>query len=93
MVPDSSLNELADVVVSLCVGRGADKTICPTDAAKAFAAARGEGELAWRDWLQPVRRVAVELAQAGRVVIYRKGKPVDPTEFRGVYRIGAPRAD
>jgi hypothetical protein len=26
-------------------------------------------------------------------VIYRKGKPVDPNDFRGVYRLGLPRHD
>ncbi len=33
------------------------------------------------------------LAQGGRLVIYRKGKPVDPNDFRGVYRLGLPRHD
>ena len=36
---------------------------------------------------------AVSLALAGRLVIYRKGKPADPTDFRGVYRLGLPRHD
>ncbi len=43
--------------------------------------------------MSPIRRVAVRLAQEGRVVIYRKGKPVDPDNFKGVYRIGLPRQD
>ena len=69
------------------------RTICPTDAAKAFAQARGEDSLGWRSHLQDVRRAAVQLADEGRIVIYRKGKPVDPDDFRGVYRLGAPRDD
>ncbi len=32
-------------------------------------------------------------AVAGRLVIYRKGKPADPSDFRGVYRLGLPRQD
>ena len=40
-----------------------------------------------------VRRAAVKLALAGRLVIYRKGKPVDPEDFKGVYRLGLPRQD
>jgi hypothetical protein len=32
----------------------------------------------------------VALAQAGRLTIYRKGKPVDPADFKGVYRLGLP---
>ena len=49
--------------------------------------------LAWRSHLQEVRRAAVRLAREGRLVIYRKGKPVDPDDFRGVYRLGEPRDD
>ena len=47
----------------------------------------------WHALLMPIRREAVKLAIAGRLVIYRKGKPVDPTDFRGVYRLGLPRED
>jgi hypothetical protein len=88
---DSTLS-IEDVILSLCRAEGA-RTICPTDAAKAHAAARGEGELGWRSYLTEVRRAAVRLAEAGRLVIYRKGKPVDPRDFRGVYRLGTPRVD
>lgn len=47
----------------------------------------------WHGLLVPIRRAAVSLAQAGRLVIYRKGKPADPNDFRGVYRLGLPRQD
>jgi hypothetical protein len=47
----------------------------------------------WHGLLMPIRRAAVALAQAGRLVIYRKGRPADPTDFRGVYRLGLPRQD
>jgi hypothetical protein len=47
----------------------------------------------WSDLLAPIRRTAVELALAGHLIIYRKGKPVDPREFKGVYRPGLPRHD
>jgi len=90
--PDSVPN-LQAVILTLCSAAKPGGTICPTDAAQAFAAARGEGELGWRAHLQDVRRTAVRLAEAGRIVIYRKGKPVDPREFRGVYRLGAPRSE
>jgi hypothetical protein len=43
--------------------------------------------------MMPVRRAAVALALAGRLAIYRKGKPVDPTDFKGVWRMGLPRSD
>ena len=47
----------------------------------------------WHSLLLQIRRAAVALAQRGRLVIYRKGKPVDPNDFRGVYRLGLPRQD
>ena len=47
----------------------------------------------WHGLLMPIRRAAVALAVAGRLVIYRKGKPADPNDFRGVYRLGLPRQD
>jgi Protein of unknown function (DUF3253) len=84
---------LAQTLLALCAALGPAKSICPTDAAKAFARAREEDELAWRGHLHQVRARAVALARAGRLVIYRKGKPVDPNAFRGVYRIGLPHGD
>ena len=47
----------------------------------------------WHGLLVPIRRTAVVLAKTGRLVIYRKGKPADPDDFRGVYRLGLPRQD
>jgi hypothetical protein len=92
--PDAdSTPTLEGVILNLCAQTHPGRTICPTDAALAFAAARGEGELGWRAHLHDVRRTAVRLAEAGRLVIYRKGKPVDPRDFRGVYRLGAPRSE
>lgn len=83
----------AETIVRLCVERGVGKTICPTEAARAMADATGGDELAWREWLPKVRASAVKLAHEGRIVIYRKGNPVDPDNFRGVIRLGLPRSD
>jgi uncharacterized protein DUF3253 len=93
MTPPSDSRPLEMVIVSLCNDARHGRTVCPTDAAKAYAAARGEGELAWRSYLHQVRRAAVGLALAGKLVIYRKGKMVDPNDFRGVYRLGATSAE
>ncbi len=84
---------LDELVVRLCGEKGPNKTLDPTEVAKAFAAARGEDDLAWRRWLVHVRAAAVGLARQGRLVIYRKGKPADPEDFRGVWRMGAPHID
>ena len=88
-----SKRTLEQMITDLCNAQGPGKTICPTDAARAFAAERGEDDLAWRRWLQQVRSTAVGMSRKGDLVIYRKGKPVDPETFRGVYRLGLPRID
>jgi len=84
---------LEALILELCAARGPDRTICPTEAARAFAAERGEEGEAWRKRLPQVRAAAIGLARKGSLTIYRKGKPVDPDDFRGVYRLGLPRAD
>lgn len=66
------------------------KTFDPTDVARAVAGSLPD---AWGRIMQPVRRTAVRLAREGRLVIYRKGKPADPSDFKGVYRLGLPRHD
>jgi hypothetical protein len=90
---DDSTPSLEAVILDLCARAEPGRTINPTEAAQAFANLRNEGELGWRNHLQSVRSVAVKLAAAGQLVIYRKGKPADPHDFRGVYRLGAPRLE
>lgn len=82
--------EIARVMRELVAARGAGKTICPSEVARAVA---GPDEKLWSRLMQPVRREAVRAAKAGEVTIMRKGKPVDPEDFRGVYRIGPGSAD
>lgn len=78
---------VARTILSLAADRGGG-TICPTEAARTASGAPD-----WHHLLPVVRRVAVRLALEGRIVITRKGKPVDPTDFKGVYRLGLPRND
>ena len=90
---DKPKGDMVEETILALVADRAGKTICPTDAARAIAAARGEDDLSWRRWLSPVRNAAKALARQGRLVIYRKGKPADPDDFRGVIRLGLPRSD
>ncbi|MCO5131243.1 MAG: DUF3253 domain-containing protein [Xanthobacteraceae bacterium] len=74
------------------LARAGGKTLSAPEIAQAIAPAiAGGGE--WHALLTPIRRTAVDLARAGRLVIYRKGKIADPNDFRGVYRLGLPRQD
>ena len=77
-------------LLRLIAERGPDKTVDPTEAARALGGAHPDQ---WGPLMQPIRRVAVALAEQGRLVILRKGKPVDPRDFKGVYRLTAPRHD
>lgn len=81
---EDAKNPVRDAILELTAQRGIGKTICPTDAAKAVSEDR------WQKLLPDVRAEAVRLAKDGAVAIYRKGKPVDPDTFKGVYRIGLP---
>lgn len=81
---------LADTILTLVRERGNDKTICPSEAARKLA---GSDPDLWGAMMPVVRRVTLDLAKEGRVVIYRKGKAISPDMLKGVYRIGLPRAD
>ncbi|MBP30719.1 DUF3253 domain-containing protein [Methylobacterium sp. 092160098-2] len=74
-------------MLRLVTERGADKTVCPSEVARALGGPHPDG---WGPLMQPVRRIAVRLAHAGRIAILRKGKAVDPDDFRGVYRLSLP---
>lgn len=64
------------------------KTISPVDAANALSPGPQ-----WHLLMPGIRRAAIRLALDGRIVIYRKGKPSDPNDFKGVYRLGLARQD
>jgi hypothetical protein len=88
---DKTLDEaLQEAVLAMAATRGPDKSFCPSEAARAVGGPHPDG---WGPLMQPVRRVAVRLAEEGRLIITRKGKPVDPHDFRGVYRLTLPRQD
>ena len=77
-------------LLRLIAERGPGKTLDPSEVARELAGSHPDG---WGPLMQPIRRVAVALAEQGRLVILRKGKPVDPRDFKGVYRLMAPRDD
>lgn len=77
---DLSATEAA--IIRLTEAAGPGRSIAPADVAQSLA----PGE-AWRGQLSAVRRAAARLADAGRIDILRKGKPVPPAEARGVIRL------
>lgn len=72
---------LEATILELLAARAASSTICPSDAARAVG---GEH---WRDLMEPVRRAARRLVDAGEVVITQGGSVVDPASAKGPIRI------
>lgn len=88
--PAETAARLERTILDLVAARDPGKTICPSEAARALAGPAGD---AWGALMPAVRRIAVRLASEGRLAIYRKGRQVDPHDFKGIYRLGAPRRD
>ncbi|WP_262030695.1 DUF3253 domain-containing protein [Microvirga sp. Mcv34] len=76
--------DLEAAMLALLKERGPGKTIGPADVAQALGGNQPEG---WGPLMKPVRKVAVRLMKEGRIVILRKGRPVDPDDFSGTYRL------
>lgn len=72
---------LERAILELLANRSAEKTICPSEAAK-----RVGGEQ-WRALNEPVRRAARRLVAEGKILICQQGKPVDPSRARGAIRL------
>ena len=81
---------IEEVLLRLIAERRAGTALDPTEIARELGGPHPDG---WGPLMQPIRRAAVTLAEQGRLVILRKGKPVDPRDFKGVYRLMAPRLD
>jgi len=72
---------VVETIIQLCAAEGHEGKVRPEDVAF---------ELYPEDWqslLKRVRLLARQLAEAGHIEILRKGEPVDPNDFKGVYRL------
>jgi hypothetical protein len=76
-------SDIAAAILDLALRRGAGRTLCPSEAARAVAAD-------WRPLMPDVRRVAAGLAAEGRIAVTQKGQPVDPLTASGPIRLGLP---
>ncbi|MFJ9624914.1 DUF3253 domain-containing protein [Streptomyces sp. NPDC101181] len=75
---------LEQAILDLLDGRAPDATICPSDAARAVWSGDDDG---WRALMEPSRRAARRLTEAGEVEITQGGRRVDPDRARGPIRI------
>jgi hypothetical protein len=69
-------------ILELLADRAAGATICPSEAARAVG-----GEDDWRELMEPARRAARRLVDAGEVEITQRGAVVDPSTAKGPIRI------
>lgn len=76
--------QLETAITDLLDARGAGKTICPSEAARRVDA---DG---WRDLMEPARRAARRLVDAGEIRMTQQGRPVDPSTAKGPVRLRRP---
>ena len=76
--------QLEEAILSLLAARPRDATICPSEAARLVSR---PGEADWRELMEPARRAARRLADAGEVEITQAGHPVNPSTAKGPVRI------
>ncbi|MFJ9688754.1 DUF3253 domain-containing protein [Streptomyces bacillaris] len=75
---------LERAILELLDGRAPTATICPSDAARAVYDGDDDG---WRALMEPARRAARRLAEAGAVEITQGGRRVEADEARGPVRV------
>lgn len=80
---------LEAAILDLLGKRGAGKTICPSEAARAVA---GGGELsndraAWEPLMEPARAAARRLVAAGTILITQGSQVVDASTAKGAIRL------
>ncbi|MFB9314790.1 DUF2256 and DUF3253 domain-containing protein [Nocardioides plantarum] len=82
---DPTDRALETSILDLLAQRAADKTICPSEAARAVATDTKRDD--WRELMEPARRAARRLVDAGEVEITQAGHVVDPSTAKGPIRI------
>ena len=78
-----NIEAITDAMLRIAAERGPEKSLCPTDVARAVSSEN------WRPLLGAVRKVAADLARQGKIEILRKGTPINPDDMRGVIRLRA----
>lgn len=74
-------SELERAIVDLLDARAAGATICPSEAARRVDPA------GWRELMEPARRAARRLVEAGTIEMTQSGRVVDPSTAKGPVRL------
>ena len=87
---------VAEMILTVLNGLGADRSASPMDIARAFAESRARPKdppEVWRRYMTAVKQQMKYLARDGRIEIIRKGEKVDPDDFKGVVRLRLPQPE
>ena len=72
---------VVETILQLCAAAWPEESVRPEDIAMTLHPQE------WQALTKRIRLTAKQLAEAGLVQILRKGKPVSPDDFKGVYRL------
>lgn len=78
-----SRERIATEIRDRVAARGAGRTICPSEVARALG-----GDDGFRPLMPAVREVAADLAERGEVAVTQRGVAVDARTARGPIRLG-----
>jgi hypothetical protein len=83
-IDDAFADRLRDHLYALLERRHGVSTVCPTEAAHELA---HELKIEWRELMRPIRQVATELAERGKIEVLQHGVPVSLREARGPVQV------
>ncbi len=75
------MKKLEQEILRLLAERGEDKTICPSEVARAADATN------WRRLMEPVRSAAQSLVAEEKIVATQKGRAIDLRTAKGPVRL------
>ncbi len=76
-------HDIRRTLLELASARRAAATFCPSEAARRLCKD-------WRPLMQPVRQVAAELVDEGKLVCTQRGEPAHPLKTKGAIRLARP---
>ena len=77
--------QLEREILRLLAERGAGKTNCPSEAARAVAGSEDRED--WEPLMEPARNAAGRLVTAGKIVVTQQGQVVDGSTAKGPIRL------
>ncbi len=91
--PALTLDPIAEKILELLAAADPNRSVSPQAIAQTIADSHrrpNDPPDAWRRYLPAVKQQALFLARAGKLIVMRKGKPVDAQSAKGVIRYKRP---